>query len=145
MTEINNSNYQAYTNLDIVAFSFAYEGAMGEGGGIEIIDRGGQMYHANYYYGKDHLEREHIKDIIPAITDIDFYLVGCESKNENWKFVYLGFGNNLFVVNDIYNDFMKKVEEAHFETVGQLYQRWSRIVLSILNRAGHPLSHSNTR
>ena len=47
--EINESNYQSYTNLDIAAFSFAYEGAMGEGGGIYIIDKAGQIYHANYF------------------------------------------------------------------------------------------------
>ena len=37
--EINESNYQAYTKLDIVAFSFAYEGAMGDAGSIYIIDK----------------------------------------------------------------------------------------------------------
>ena len=36
--EITESNYQDFTTLDIVAFSFAYEGAMGEMGGIYIID-----------------------------------------------------------------------------------------------------------
>ena len=41
--EINESNYLSYTNLDIAAFSFAYEGAMGEGGGIYIIDKAGQI------------------------------------------------------------------------------------------------------
>lgn len=51
--EISESNYQDYFSLDIVAFSFAYEGAMGEMGGIYIIDRGGQIYHANYFMGDD--------------------------------------------------------------------------------------------
>ena len=36
--EITESNYQDFATLDIVAFSFAYEGAMGEMGGIYIID-----------------------------------------------------------------------------------------------------------
>jgi hypothetical protein len=43
--EISNSNYQDYLSVDIVAFSFAYAGAMGESGGIIIIDRAGQIYH----------------------------------------------------------------------------------------------------
>ena len=37
--EITESNYQNYLDLDIVAFSFAFDGAMGEGGGIYIVDR----------------------------------------------------------------------------------------------------------
>ena len=43
--EITESNYQDYPSLDIVAFSFAYEGAMGEMGAIYIIDRDGK-YHS---------------------------------------------------------------------------------------------------
>ena len=47
--EISESNYRDYMSLDIVAFSFAYEGAMGEMGAIYMIDRDGQIYHANYF------------------------------------------------------------------------------------------------
>ena len=68
--EISESNYQDYFSLDIVAFSFAYEGAMGEMGGIYIIDRGGQIYHANYFMGDDCLGRDHIKDVIPVFVDL---------------------------------------------------------------------------
>ena len=39
--EINDTNYQSYTHLDIVAFSFARGSAMGEPGGIIIIDADG--------------------------------------------------------------------------------------------------------
>ena len=68
--EITESNYQDFTTLDIVAFSFAYEGAMGEMGGIYIIDRGGQIYHANYFMGDKCLDRDHIKDVIPWILNM---------------------------------------------------------------------------
>ncbi len=46
--EITEANYRDYLSLDIVAFSFAYEGAMGEMGAIYIISRDGKIYHANY-------------------------------------------------------------------------------------------------
>ena len=46
--EITESNYREYQSLNIVAFSFAYEGAMGEMGAIYIICHDGQIYHANY-------------------------------------------------------------------------------------------------
>ena len=46
--EITESNYKDYRSLDIVAFSFAQLGAMGEPGGVEIIDAKGCCYHTNY-------------------------------------------------------------------------------------------------
>lgn len=49
--EIDELNYQDYTNLDIVAYSFARGGAMGDPGGIEIIDRDAfsREVESNYY------------------------------------------------------------------------------------------------
>ena len=99
--EITESNYQDFTTLDIVAFSFAYEGAMGEMGGIYIIDREGQIYHANYFMGDKCLDRDHIKDVIPVFVDLEHGLLGSESKNPNWSSEYLGFGNTLLISNEI--------------------------------------------
>ena len=110
--EISEFNYQAYTELDIVAFSFAYEGAMGEPGGIYIIDKDGQMYHTNYFYGDNCIERDHIKDIIPIFTELEFGLLGCETRNENWASVDLGFGNSLLVKKEISESFNKEVNEG---------------------------------
>ena len=95
--EITESNYQDYSSLDIVAFSFAYEGAMGEMGGIYIIDREGQIYHANYFLGDDCIDREHIKDVIPVFVDLEHGLMGSESNNPNWSSEYCGFGNTLLI------------------------------------------------
>ena len=136
--EINNSNYEAFTNLDLVAFSYAYEGAMGEGGGIYMIDASGQVYHANYYYGD--LQEEHVKDILPMIEDIDFGLMGCVSRNEDWKFVYLGYGNNLFLKKDIFDAFAKIVEEAHFHSVADLYVQWPGIVMEVTGKGDPQLT-----
>jgi len=132
--EINESNYQDYTKLDIVAFSFAYEGAMGEMGGIYIIDKAGQIYHANYFWGDNLIDRDHIKDIIPVFKDLEFGLLGCETSNENWESVDLGFGNSLLVTNTISEAFNKKVEEANFERSGQLFQHWPGFVLGLLGK-----------
>ena len=35
--EINSENYNDYLHLDIIAFSFAGEGAQGEGGGLWMV------------------------------------------------------------------------------------------------------------
>ena len=132
--EITGSNYQSYQNLDIVAFIIAREGAMGEPGGIEIIDKAGQMYHANYYFGKDCIGREHIKDIIPVYGDSKFGITGCETKNEDWVSINLGFGNSLFMIKDIYDGFTKKAEEANYQYSHEIYRHWTSIVLSLLGK-----------
>lgn len=138
--EICESNYQSYLNLDIVAFSFAYEGAMGEPGGIYIIDKAGQIYHANYCWADNCIERDHIKDIIPVFADLGFGLLGCESSNDNWSPVYLGFGNNLLVIKSLIDGFNKKVEEAHFEHAGELFQHWPGIILGLIGKADSDLT-----
>ena len=134
IVEINESNYQGYTKLDIVAFSFAYEGAMGEMGGIYIIDKAGQIYHANYFWGDNLIDRDHIKDIIPVFKDLEFGLLGCETSNENWVAVSLGFGNSLLVAKTFSEAFNKKVEEANYHSSGDLFQHWFGIVLSLLGK-----------
>ena len=134
MIEISESNYQSYLNLDSVAFSFAYDGAMGEPGGIIIIDKSGQIYHANYYFGDNTINRDHIKDIIPVFTDLEFSLLGAESINENWVAVNLGFGTSLLMIKDIYDAFQKKAEEANYQYSHEIYRHWKGIVLSLLDK-----------
>lgn len=139
---INESNYQEYTNLDIVAFSFAYEGAMGEPGCIYIIDKAGQLYHADYFWGDDLIAREHIKDIIPIFEELEFHMFGCETQNENWISVDLGFGNNLLMIKAISADFQKEVETANYQRPGELFQHWPGIVLGLLGKGDSNLTMS---
>ena len=108
--EITESNYREYQSLNIVAFSFAYEGAMGEMGAIYIICHDGQIYHANYCQGDDPLDPSHINDIIPVLKDISWRMFDCLSNNPDWKPVDLFAGNNLLVANEIYDAFMKLFE-----------------------------------
>ena len=140
--KINESNYQAYQQLDIAAFSFAYEGAMGEAGSIYIIDKAGQLYCAKYCWDDDCIDRDHIKDIIPVFEELEFHMFGCETNNENWVSVDLGFGNNLLMIKDLGDGFNKKVEEAHFQSCGELFQHWPGIVLSLLGKGDSNLTMS---
>ena len=138
--EMTGANDQEYSSLDIVAFSFAYEGAMGEMGGIYIIDRGGQIYHANYFLGDDCLDREHIKDVIPVFVDLEHGLMGSESNNPNWNSEYLGFGNTLLISNEIRDGFKKKVEEANLQRAGELFQQWPGFVLEQIGKGNGSLT-----
>ena len=103
-------------------------------GGIYIIDRGGQIYHANYFMGDDCLGRDHIKDVIPVFVDLVHGLMGSESTNPNWSSEYLGFGNTLLVSNEIRDGFKKKVEEAKFQRTGELFQQWPGFVLDMIGK-----------
>ena len=141
--EITESNHKDYSSIDIAAFSFAYAGAMGEMGGIYIIDRDGKIYHANYCYGDDCIAADHIKDIIPVFEDIDWHMLGSDSNNVDWGTVYLGYGNNLLMRKEIYAEFNKKVEEADFEHSGELFQRWPGIVLDLLGKENDHLTMSD--
>lgn len=134
ITEINKSNYQDYRNLDIVAFSFAYAGAMGERGGIYIVDRDRQIYHANYVVGDCCIESEHIKDIIPIFEELSFGLLGCETMNENWTAIDLGFGNSLLIIKEFSEDFNREVIAGNYQGFGVLFQNWPGIVLRILGK-----------
>lgn len=138
--EVNEVNYQAYTNLDIAAFSYAFGGAMGEPGGIYIVDKAGQIYHANYCWGDNRLKKEHIKDIIPAFKDLSFGLSGCEINNDNWSYVGLGYGNNLLIIKNISDGFNKKVAEANYRHSGELFQHWPGIVLGLLGKGDSNLT-----
>ena len=133
--EINDTNYQSYTQLPIVAFSFAHEGAMGEPGGIIIVDAEGRDYHANYAYGHPHpISAEHLQAVIPVLSRLNFSIAGCQSGDADWETVYLGYGNYLVLSETITPAFHEAVAEAHFNRSSQLYQQWERIVMSLIGK-----------
>ena len=140
IVEITESNYLNYLNIDIKAFSYAYGGAMGEGGGIYIVDANGCIYHANYCYGDDCIDESHIKDIIPVFEDIQFGLFGNRSTNDSWDSVYLGFGNHLVMAKSIFKDFCQKAEKANYYNPGDLFQHWPGMVLELIGKGENGLT-----
>lgn len=132
--EISESNYQDYTNLDIVAFSYAEAGAMGEHGAIYIIDRDGQIYHANYCVTENYIDPSHVKDIIPVLENLSFALMSSETQKANWVIEDLGFGNTLYMIREISDDFNKLVKEGDYQGFGVLFQHWPGIVLGLLGK-----------
>jgi hypothetical protein len=67
----------------------------------------------------------------------------CLSNNPDWKPVDLFAGNNLLMVNEIYDDFMKKVQEANLEHPSRLFQRWPGFVLGLLGKERYNLTMSD--
>ena len=129
--EITESNYKDYCPLDIVAFSFAQPGAMGEHGGVVIVDVMGQVYHTNYCQGN--IDCDHLLEVVPILKDCKFNIFGHQTP-EGWFPVYLGFGNHLTIKADYYSQFKEDVNNKHFENTGELYQQWLGMVMKLLGK-----------
>ena len=129
--EITESNYKDYTSLDIVAFSFAQSGAIGEPGGVLIVDAMGQVYHANYCY--DNLDFDHLLEVVSAVKDCKFGILDHQTP-EGWAPVQLGFGNHLTIRTEYHSQFEEETNNRHIKSPGQLYQQWIGMVLKLLGK-----------
>ena len=135
MIEITGTNYKEYCNIDIVAFSFAQGGAMGEGGGIRIVDSKGQKYHTNYC--RDNTIYEHLYEIIPVLKDCEIGMFH-HTAPDDWTPKYMGFGNYLTIKTVYKEKFDEECKQRNFEseydTNGDLYNQWIEIILKILEK-----------
>ena len=125
--EITQTNYQNFKNLDIIAFSCAECGAMGEHGGIIMVDAKGYVYHTNML----DVSEEVLYSVCPPLKDCSWGFFGhCEKLPEGWAHQYLGCGNHL-LVKDGYVEELKKRAKG-INSVGELYQKWLVIVLTMI-------------
>ena len=131
LIEITEFNYKDYRSIDIVAFLFAQPGAMGEPGGIEIIDEQGRFYHTNYCW--EGISYEHLCEVVPALKGCKFEVLGHQAP-QGWEAVYLGMGNHLTIKADYYHQFKEETHNRHIEKASQLYQQWVEIVLKLLGK-----------
>ena len=126
--EIYNSNYREYMPLNIVAFSYAASGAMGEGGGIYIITEEGNVYHTNIVYGDMSIDNVFL--ICPPLRDCQFSWFGADKIPDGWSYHDMEAGNHLCVKDNI----SKIVKEM---SVGlepsELYQQWKVIVIQAID------------
>ena len=124
--DISKSNYKDYYSLDIVAFSYAVPGAMGEGGGIYIISADGNIYHTNIAYGDMTLEDAFL--ICPPLRDCHIRIINAEPP-KGWSFFYMGAGNFLFVIDRLSELF--KETTFYWDDIS-LYNQWKFLVISFL-------------
>ena len=136
LIEITESNFKDFCALDIVAFSFAQPGAMGEPGGVLIVNAMGQVYHANYCNGE--IDYDHLLEVVPALKDCEFGILGHQTPT-GWSPFYLGFGNHLNIKDDYSYEFEVAVAEKHFKNKGELYQQWLGMVMELLGKGDENL------
>ncbi len=124
---ISKENYKEYTNLDVVAFSYAHDGAQGEGGRIIFITRNAKLCIMNY----GDMEIEMCEEVCPPLKDCLFGFFDFEETPAGWKGVYLGGGNFLVLEEPLYHQLKDRMLEMppHF-----LYSEWIDIVIDYLKK-----------
>lgn len=126
---IDEKNYGDYRNLNIVAFSFAFGGAMGSPGEIIVITKDAKIYSMNYCFGDMTIEMCY--QVCPPLRDCSFGPIDVEKAPEGWEGVSLGFGNFLVLSEPLYTHI--KAEMLHMRPSFR-YRSWKAIVLDYLKR-----------
>ena len=129
--KLTRDNYKECTGLDIVAFSSAAPGAMGDAGAIEVVTTKGEVYYANPFY--EDIEMEQVFEVCPPLSECRFGVFGGGVIPEGWQTIYLGFGNNLVLHESISEEFRKEAEKSKIKEVGDLYNKWMDIVKRMLS------------
>ncbi|GEM_PF-5855158 len=107
---------------NVLAVSVALEGAMGLPGQVVIAERFPDRIDFIEFYDYDKLFK-----VFPWFGEVTNWLGGCaDNIDSDWKFIYLGFGNNLFLRNDVYD--MAKDDIDPDAEVGWLYNNWYQIL-----------------
>ena len=129
--KLTRDNYKECTGLDIVAFSSAAPGAMGDAGAIEVVTTKGEVYYATPFY--EDIEMEQVFEVCPPLSECRFGVFGGGVIPEGWQTIYLGFGNNLVLHESISEEFRKEAEKSKIKEVGDLYNKWMDIVKRMLS------------
>ena len=129
--KLTKDSYKECTGLDIVAFSSAAPGAMGDAGAIEVVTTKGEVYYANPFY--EDIEMEQVFEVCPPLSECRFGVFGGGVIPEGWQTIYLGFGNNLVLHESISEEFRKEAEKSKIKEVGDLYNKWMDIVKRMLS------------
>lgn len=116
--EINSENYKDYLHLDIIAFSFAGEGAQGEGSGLWMMTSDGKLYHTNFAYT---ISWEQAILLCPTLQACDCDLFRT-TPPEGWQSYYMG-GGNFLIVKDTYTEIFSQLDPY------DLYGQWKDILI----------------
>ncbi len=124
---IGDKNYKCYLNLDVIAFSFAYGGAMGSGGEIIVITKEANIYSMNYVFGDMTIEM--CDEVCSPLKDCEFGVLEVEKTPKGWKGISLGFGNFLVLAEPIYNQIGHNLLKLR---PSFRYREWRDMVLETL-------------
>ena len=126
---ISKENYKEYTNLDVVAFSYAHGGAQGVGGEIIVITKDAKIYSMNYVYD---MEIEMCDKVCPPLKDCIFGLWDVEETPNGWKGFRLGAGNFLLLAEPLYHQLKRQMFKLASH---ELYGKWIDMVVNCIKES----------
>ena len=128
--ELDDNNIKEFDEKDIMFFTLAESGAMGEPNGIEIVTKKGnniKLYHTN-------ISVFDVRKLYSKFTDLE--TLNCASfgiitgLKSDFKHVDMEMGNHLFIseaINDKFQEAIKNLKPS------EIYNRWIIIGLDLLD------------
>ena len=126
MIELCKENLSRELFEDMQFFMYAEVGAMGERGAVNFVKADGTLYHFNYVYGT-------IDE-----ADVESYYT-MPKREDGWQYVSLGYGNHLFVRQELYPKFYELIKD--YTHKGYIYKNWIQHAETILSERKGAQSH----
>lgn len=112
---VREENVKEIKDNEVVAFTFAYGGAMGEPGNLTIISKSDKVkvYKTNWIE-EDIVEQiSFFKPFMEDLVKSEYWLM---NEQEGWDKFELGMGNYLFIKSQYLSDFEKFAKEEYKNT-----------------------------
>lgn len=127
--DLCNADLTRATFKNVMFFSLAESGAMGEPGAVLFYVKSGEVYHFNYVYGDVDIKK--VEKLFPTLSECRFGLFGIGSSvPKGWSYVSLGMGNHLIVNDEVFDSFAKKIDLDSDPSV--IYMNWLDVAGSII-------------
>lgn len=144
MIAINYNNLNNIHIDNIVCFSFASPGAMGDGGALIIGYKDNKSF-SLYYFNVGY--NDNFKLVDDILDNLFFKLIGSELNSKTYqsldlvfirdvvcfKCIPMGFGNDFYIRNEYFKEFEKMCLNFHkdiFDRRGRLY-KWQLVVMNL--------------
>lgn len=127
--DLCNADLTKATFKDVMFFSLAESGAMGEPGAVLFYVKSGELYHFNYVYGDVDIKK--VEKLFPTLAECNFGLFGLGSSvPKGWNYVSLGMGNHLIVNDEVFAAFTEQIGAETEPSV--VYMNWLNVAESII-------------
>ena len=119
--EIDEQNISDINFEDVAFLSKAELGAMGEHGGLEILLKNGKFYHSNAYHRFD-IYQKLMSENLQKLNNTWTFLENSWNVPKELKSYDLGFGNTLFVKQELVEFFEKMLKKL--QNKAEIYKKW---------------------
>lgn len=131
---LSKENYKDYLPLDMVAFSFAFAGAMGDAGGVAIVTADSKLYYINFL--EEDLTDEELYEILPILPQCVLPIIGdAEYLPDGWSHISMGAGNNLLIQTQFEEKFWDIFEQYQNHVPAPfscMHRCWAELMLILL-------------